>query len=127
MAVNRRTILLVDDEPHLRTLVQTTLQDPAYCILEAKDAATALEAIRRQVPDLIVLDWMMPGTSGVQLAQQLRAEPATASVPIVMLTAKGQEGDRAIASAAGVAAYIVKPFSPLELFRTVRALLGGGS
>jgi DNA-binding response OmpR family regulator len=118
-----KTILLADDEPNLRLLVRTTLSDPCYRILEAADGYTALEMARRERPDLLVLDWMMPGIGGNKVIEALREDPATADVPIVMLTARGQEKDKEHLLALGATAYLVKPFSPLELLATVHALL----
>lgn len=116
------TILLADDETHLRTLVRTTLEDPRYRIVEASNGTAALELARRERPDLVVLDLMMPGLTGLEVLERLRVEPDTARVPIVMLTATGQEKDRVRALALGADAYLVKPFSPLELLQTVESL-----
>jgi two-component system phosphate regulon response regulator PhoB len=119
-----QTILLADDEAHLRMLVRITLADPAYHMLEAADGTTALALARQERPDVVVLDWMMPGLSGIEVATALRQDPATASIPIIMLTAKGQATDQARGRAAGVYTYLIKPFSPLELLETVQAVLG---
>jgi two-component system, OmpR family, phosphate regulon response regulator PhoB len=119
-----KTILLADDEANLRILVRTTLDDPEYSILEAADGTTALELARQERPDLLVLDWMMPGINGPDVAKALRQDPATAHIPIIMLTAKGQEMDKERGHALGTCAYIVKPFSPLELLQTVQDVLG---
>lgn len=118
-----KTILLVDDEPNLRTLVRTTLEDPSFRILEGCDGKSAIEIANREHPDVILLDWMMPGMTGLEVVQALRLQPATAKIPIIMLTAKGQEKDRLQARALGIEAYLLKPFSPLELLNTVRAAL----
>ncbi len=119
-----KTILLADDEAYLRLLVHTTLDDPAYRILDATDGNQALTMARAAHPDLLVLDWMMPGLSGLAVAQVLRQDPATADIPIIMLTAKGQAIDRAQGHAVGLQAYLIKPFSPLELLEKVQAILG---
>lgn len=119
-----KTILLADDEAYLRMLVHTTLDDAAYRILEADDGNQALAMARTEHPDLLVLDWMMPGLSGIAVAQALRQDPTTAHIPIIMLTAKGQETDQARGNALGLQAYLVKPFSPLELLDKVQAILG---
>ena len=118
-----KTLLLADDEPNLRMLARITLEDPKYRIIEAADGTTALELARAEHPDLLVLDWMMPGMSGIEVARSLRQDPATASIPIIMLTSKGQEADREQGRAVGVYAYLVKPFSPLELLEKVEQLL----
>jgi two-component system phosphate regulon response regulator PhoB len=119
-----KTILLADDEANLRTLVRTTLDDPAYRILEATDGIAALQLARQEHPDLIVLDWMMPGLSGIEAAKALRQDPATAHIPIIMLTARGQESDKKQERVLRLYAYLVKPFSPLELLERVHEVLG---
>ncbi len=116
-------ILIADDEDSLRLLIRTTLESPEFTLLEATDGKTALEMARREVPDLIVLDWMMPGRNGIEVAKELRADPRTAGIAILMLTAMGQEQDRKQGLAAGVQAFLVKPFSPLELLERVQAIL----
>jgi CheY-like chemotaxis protein len=118
-----QTILLADDEKPLRILVHTTLAGPDYRILEANDGLEALEIARREKPDLLVLDWMMPALTGLEVTKRLRQDPATAGIPIIMLTAKGQEADRELAVRVGITAYLVKPFSPLALLERVRETL----
>lgn len=118
-----KTLLLADDEPNLRMLARITLEDPKYRIIEAADGASALELARVEHPDLLVLDWMMPGMSGIEVARSLRQDPATASIPIIMLTSKGQEADKEQGRAVGAFAYLVKPFSPLELLEKVEQVL----
>lgn len=119
-----KTILLADDEANLRMLVHTTLDDPQYRILEAGDGATALNLARQERPDLLVLDWMMPGMTGIEVARALRQDAATAHIPIIMLTAKGQEKDREQGYSLGTHAYLIKPFSPLELLEKGQEILG---
>jgi two-component system phosphate regulon response regulator PhoB len=118
------TILLADDEENLRLLLRTALEQPDCTILEAADGTTALDLARKHLPDLIVLDWMMPGITGLELARLLRAEPQTRSTPIILLTARGRESDREQGLAVGVNAYLVKPFSPLEFLDKVEELIG---
>jgi len=115
-----KTILLADDEANLRMLARITLDDPAYRILEAEDGLAALTLARNERPDLLVLDWMMPGLSGIEVARLLRQDPDTAHIPVIMLTAKGQEADRAQGRDIGVHAHLVKPFSPLELLQKIQ-------
>jgi two-component system, OmpR family, phosphate regulon response regulator PhoB len=119
-----KTVLMADDEQSLRTLVRATLEDPDYRILEAADGRAALELALRELPDLLLLDWEMPKLDGVDVAAALRREPSTATIPIIMLTARGQAADREQGMAAGASAYLVKPFSPLELLEKVREFLG---
>ena len=122
-----RTILLADDETNLRTLVRTTLEDPELRILESASGPTTLEMVRRERPDLLLLDWMMPGMTGIEVMKALRLDPETAGLAVIMLTAKGQEKDRLEALALGAVAYLVKPFSPLQLLGKVREVLDSAS
>jgi len=117
-----KTIVIADDEPSLRMLTRITLDDPEYRILEAEDGSTALALARSEKPDLLVLDWMMPGLTGIEVAHSLRQDTQTATIPIIMLTAKGQDTDKAQGRAAGVNAYLVKPFSPLELLQKIQEI-----
>lgn len=118
-----KTVLLVDDEASLRILVRTTLEDSRCRVLEAHDGRMALSIVRRESPDLILLDWMMPGMSGLDFVEVLRKDAATARIPVIMLTARGQEKDREQALLAGCEHFLVKPFSPLELLSLVRSVL----
>jgi len=117
-----KTIVIADDEPNLRMLARITLDDPEYRILEAEDGSTALALTRSEKPDLLVLDWMMPGLTGIEVAHTLRQDAQTSTIPIIMLTAKGQDTDKAQGRAAGVNAYLVKPFSPLELLQKIQEI-----
>lgn len=118
-----KTILIADDEANLRTLVRTTLEDPGLCIIEAANGTLALELVRSKKPDLVLLDWMMPGLTGTEVLSALQLAPDTASLPVIFLTAKGQEKDRLQALALGAHAYLVKPFSPLDLLEKVHKAL----
>lgn len=118
-----KKILLADDEENLRLLLRTTLESPEWQILDVGDGASALAVAIREMPDVIVLDWMMPGMTGIEVARRLREKPGTASIPIILLTAKGQAADRAVGHDIGVAGYLVKPFSPLELLERIEAIL----
>ena len=118
-----KTILLADDEANLRLLVRTTLEDPDYQILESGNGKAALELARREKPDLILLDWMMPGMTGIEVLKALKEDPATKSIPVVMLTAKGQKKDQEQATSLGTRFYLAKPFSPLELLEKVKEVL----
>jgi CheY-like chemotaxis protein len=118
-----KKVLIADDEDNLRLLVRTTLEDPKYEILEAADGHQALGAVRTGRPDLVVLDWMMPGMSGIEVLRQLREDPATAGIPVIMLTAKAQQKDMDRGRALGARAYLTKPFSPLDLLQQVEEAL----
>lgn len=123
MAHSVKRILIADDEEDLRLLVQITLENPSYHILTAVDGRRAVDAVCAQIPDLLILDWMMPGLNGCEVVKILRQNPDTAGIPIVMLTAKdGMESRKQIASL-NLAGYLVKPFSPLELIQKVREVL----
>jgi two-component system phosphate regulon response regulator PhoB len=118
-----KTILIAGDEEDLRLLVQVTLENPSYHILTAVDGCRALEAIHARIPDLLILDWMMPGLNGCQVVKLLRQNPHTARIPIVMLTAKDGIESRKQMASLDLAGYLVKPFSPLELIQKVREVL----
>ena len=123
MSDSVKTILIADDDEDLRLLVQVTLENPTYRILTAVDGSQALETLNQQRPDLLIIDWMMPGLDGYEAVIQLRQNPCTATIPVVMLTAKdGLEAQEQMASLA-LAGYLVKPFSPLELIKKVREVL----
>ncbi len=118
-----KTILIADDEQLLRDLVETTLSTPELRILKAADGKTALELARREHPDLLLLDLMMPGLPGIEVARDLLDDPATADIPIIILTGAAGDEDRKQGLALGVCAYLVKPFSPLELLDRVREVV----
>jgi DNA-binding response OmpR family regulator len=125
-----KTVLVVDDDSDIRALISWKLSLSGYAtIVEADGAGALLAAVGRSpqapgvCPDLVLLDWTMPRMSGIEVCQALRADPATADIPIVLLTAKAQESELAQGLAAGADEYIVKPFSPGELLRRVTALL----
>jgi two-component system phosphate regulon response regulator PhoB len=127
MSSEKRTILIADDEDALRALVRVTLDTGRFEILEAANGVEALALAREHKPDLIFLDWAMPGLSGLEVCKRLRADDLTRDLMIVMLTARAQEFDRAAALDVGVDAYITKPFSPLRLLDAVRDKLGAAS
>ena len=117
------TILVVDDEPPILELVRYTLEDEQIRVLEAADGVQALEVAHAARPDLILLDVMMPRLDGLEVCRRLRADTALGGTRIVMLTAAGQDADRARGLDAGADDYLTKPFSPLALFTLVRSLL----
>jgi DNA-binding response OmpR family regulator len=113
-------VLVVDDEPTVREVVQQYLEREGYRVQAAEDGPAALAAFSAHVPDLIVLDLMLPGVDGLEVCRQVRAKGPT---PIIMLTAKGHESDRVVGLELGADDYVVKPFSPRELVARVRAVL----
>jgi len=119
----QKRILIVDDEPAIRDMVAFALRKGEYEPVHAGDAREAQTAIADRVPDLILLDWMLPGTSGLELARRWRRDALTREVPIIMLTARGEENDRVGGLEAGVDDYVVKPFSARELLARIRAVM----
>jgi len=117
-------ILLVDDDPALRTLLRTTFEVADVDVSEADGADAARRRIRAARPDVIVLDVHMPGTSGLELCEELKADPATSAIPVILLTGSAG-GTRAAARRVGAEAYVRKPFSPLELLAVAERLAGG--
>jgi len=117
------TILLVEDEPAIQELLAFNVEQCGFRAVKALDAEAALFQINQALPDLILLDWMLPGSSGVELARRLRADPRTRDIPIIMLTARGEERDKILGLEAGADDYITKPFSPRELMARIRAVL----
>jgi two-component system phosphate regulon response regulator PhoB len=116
-------ILLVEDDAGIQELLRFTLEQAGFRIRLAERAERATEMVREALPDLVVLDWMLPGQSGLQFARQLRADPRSRSLPIIMVTARGEEPDRIAGLEEGADDYIVKPFSPKELVARVHAVL----
>ncbi|MEE8522801.1 MAG: response regulator [Thermoanaerobaculia bacterium] len=118
-----KTIMLADDELDIRTVLRILLESSEIHILEASNGNDALELARQSPPDLIVLDWMMPGLDGLEVLQALRGEPETAGIPIIMLSSRDHPEDIQRAFDLDVTAYLSKPFSPAELLATVEQVL----
>lgn len=116
-------ILIVEDEPSIAELIAINLSHAGYEVQRAMQADLALAMMKEQLPHLIILDWMLPGKSGVQFAKELRANEQTKSLPILMLTAKSEESDKVLGLDSGADDYVTKPFSPKELVARVRAIL----
>ncbi len=123
MTAMQKRILIVDDEPAIRDMVAYALRKGDFDPALAGDAREAQSQIAERVPDLILLDWMLPGTSGLELARRWRREALTRDIPIIMLTARGEENDRVGGLEAGVDDYVVKPFSARELLARIKAVL----
>lgn len=117
------TILIVDDEPAIRDLVDITLDLAGYKSISASNAHEALVSVIDKKPDLILLDWMLPGGSGIDLARRLRRDEITAVIPIIMLTAKTSEDNKVQGLNVGVDDYVTKPFSPRELVARIKTVL----
>ena len=123
MAANSQKILVVEDEPDISKLVSYNLSQERFKVLTAEDGEQALRVIQREKPNLVVLDLMLPGLSGMELCKILRDRPETAKLPILMLTAKAGEADRIVGLEMGADDYLAKPFSPREMVARVRAIL----
>ncbi|MFX6759219.1 response regulator, partial [Acinetobacter baumannii] len=119
----QKRILIVDDEPAIREMVAFALRKGDYEPVHAGDAREAQTAIADRVPALILLDWMLPDSSGLVLLSELRRDQRTAALPVIMLTAKGMEEDKVKGLNEGADDYVTKPFSPKELVARVQALL----
>ncbi|GAB3350831.1 MULTISPECIES: phosphate regulon transcriptional regulator PhoB [Chromohalobacter] len=118
-----KTVLIVDDEASIREMIAVALEMADYRVLEADNAQTAHAMVVDDQPDLLLLDWMMPGTSGIELARRLKRDTATAELPIILLTAKSEEDNKIQGLEAGADDYITKPFSPRELVARLKAVL----
>ncbi|MCS6951033.1 MAG: response regulator [bacterium] len=115
-------ILAVDDEPHIRRLVQVNLERHGYEVVTASDGKDALEKVATEKPDLVVLDVMMPYMDGFEVLQTLRKNPETRELPVIMLTAKAQDADVFRGWQSGADLYLTKPFNPMELISFVKRI-----
>ena len=118
-----KRVLLVEDELNITEAIRFLLTREGWDVATHSDGATALNAIRAEQPDLIVLDYMLPGRSGLEILTDLRSEAAFQDLPVLMLTAKGQQRDRELAEKAGVSRFMTKPFSNVEVVTAVRDLM----
>jgi two-component system phosphate regulon response regulator PhoB len=118
-----KKILLIEDEAAIREMTAMALERAGYQVSEAVDASQAERLLSDGVPDLILLDWMLPGSSGIELARRFRREEYTREVPIIMLTARSEEDDRIRGLESGADDYVTKPFSPRELIARIKAVL----
>lgn len=119
----RERILLIEDEPDIAEVLQYNLEKEGFAVEVARRGDTGLEAIRREAPDLLLLDLMLPGVDGLELTRLLKRDGATSRIPIVMLTARSEEVDRIVGLELGADDYIPKPFSPREVVLRVKAVL----
>jgi DNA-binding response OmpR family regulator len=118
-------VLLIEDEPNIAEALRFILTRDGWEVSTLADGAQALLAVARQMPDVVILDLMLPGASGLDILRGLRADPATAGLPVLMLTAKGQGRDREAAEQAGVTAFMTKPFANADIVAQVRAMVAG--
>ena len=117
-----RRILIVEDEAPIREMLSFVMEQHGYQAVEAKDFDTAVSKIAEPYPDMVLLDWMLPGGSGIQLAKKIKGDDFTRNIPIIMLTARGEEEDKIKGLEVGADDYITKPFSPKELMARMRAV-----
>ena len=116
-------VLVVEDEPAIQELIAVNLEHAGHRVTRAKDAEAALGLVRSVLPDVLLIDWMLPGMSGASLARQLRQDERTRQIPIIMLTARSAEQDKIAGLEAGADDYVTKPFSPKELVARIKAVL----
>jgi len=119
----RPLVLVVEDERALVTLLRYNLEREGFAVNEAHDGEEALLQLRETAPDVVLLDWMLPRISGIEVCRQIRRAPAWRDLPVIMLTARGEEGDRVRGLDGGADDYVVKPFSPGELVARLRAVI----
>ena len=120
MATN---VLIVEDEPEIREMLNFSLTRAGFSVSEAETSAMALQRLDANLPDILVVDWMLPGMSGVELAKRLRRDELTRALPLLMLTARNEESDILKSFESGIDDYMSKPFSPKELVARIKALL----
>ena len=117
------TILVVEDDRAIQEMLGIWLERSGYKVIQALSAEAGLQEIRRQLPDALILDWMLPQMSGLAMAKQLRADRRTRALPIILLTARGDEADKLAGLDRGADDYVTKPFSPKELLARIKAVL----
>ncbi len=117
-------VVVIDDEPFILMMIEDKLKKSNIEVVSLRESADAVAVIRREMPDLVILDWMMPELSGIEVCKMLKKDPELFRIPIFMLTAKGQDADEQLGLRCGVARYITKPFSPKALLEMVREVVG---
>ena len=120
------TVLVVEDDPDIRELLRFTLERAGLKVVEAESGEDALTVLDGPQPSVAIIDWMLPGINGVELTQRLREDPLTSAMPLIMLTARGEEADKLKSFDSGIDDYLTKPFSPKELVARVKALIRRG-
>jgi two-component system alkaline phosphatase synthesis response regulator PhoP len=117
-------VLVIDDEPFILMMIEDKLRKANIDVVALRESKDAMDVIRKEMPSLIILDWMMPEISGIELCRLLKKDPDMQHIPIFMLTAKGQDADEQLGLRCGVARYITKPFSPKVLLEMVQEIVG---
>ena len=125
MESREKTILIVEDDDDIRELIEITLEDSQYCLRTASDGEVGLNAILLQRPDLVILDWIMPRLTGLEVLRKIRECPSTAGIPVIVLTSLTEVEHEEEVHSLGIFSYLQKPFSPLELIKTVQEALAG--
>ena len=121
------TVLVVDDDPVIQGLLRVNFEMEGYDVITADDGVDGLARARHEHPDVVILDVMMPRMDGLEVARALKGDPATAPIPVLLLSAKAQEADLRAGEASGADAYVTKPFDPLDLLQRVEALLAAAA
>lgn len=124
--MSRQKIFVIEDEPDILEVIEFYLAREGYRVLSSRDGEAGLEAIAKENPDLVLLDLMLPGLDGIEICRRLKTDPVTRPIPIVMVTAKGEESDVVLGLGVGADDYICKPFSPREMLARVQAVLRRG-
>ncbi|MDP3111532.1 MAG: response regulator [Thermodesulfovibrionales bacterium] len=119
-----RKVIVIDDEPFILMMIEDKLKKAGIKVITLRESINAVSVVKNEKPDLIILDWMMPELSGIDLCKMLKSEPDLAEIPIFMLTAKGQEADEQLGLKCGVTRYITKPFSPKSLLEMIEETIG---
>jgi len=117
-------VMVIDDEPFILMMIEDKLKKANIAVITMRESRSAVEVIKREKPDLIILDWMMPEISGIDLCRILKSDSDLRDIPIFMLTAKGQDSDEQLGMRCGVTRYITKPFSPKALLEMVQEITG---
>lgn len=117
-------VIVIDDEPFILMMIEDKLKKAGIKVITLRESINAMSVVKNEKPDLIILDWMMPELSGIDLCKMLKSDPETSSIPIFMLTAKGQEADEQMGLKCGITRYITKPFSPKALLEIIEETIG---
>jgi two-component system, OmpR family, alkaline phosphatase synthesis response regulator PhoP len=117
-------VIVIDDEPFILMMIEDKLKKAKIDVMTLRESINALEVIKKEKPELIILDWMMPELSGIDLCKIIKEDPELKGIPIFMLTAKGQDSDEQIGIQCGASRYITKPFSPKSLLEMVQEIIG---
>ncbi len=117
-------VIVIDDEPFILMMIEDKLKKAGIKVITLRESINAMSVVKNEKPDLIILDWMMPELSGIDLCKMLKSDPETSSIPLFMLTAKGQEADEQMGLKCGIARYITKPFSPKALLEIIEETIG---